>query len=174
MLGKYKYTDSEIKQLLSSITIVVDSREQVNGHVLSWFDKKKIPYIIKKLDTGDYSFFLPKNETFSMHRDIHFDIVIERKGSLDELAGNFASDRDRIENEFTRHKGKMLLVIEDAEYKDIFAENYKSKYAAQSFLGTLHSFSDRYNIGFIFLDKEHTAQFIYFTFYYHLRNLLKG
>lgn len=171
----YKYTETEIKEILSSICIIVDSREQKNNYIIKWFEEKKIPYINKKLDSGDYSFYVPKNEKLSIHRDIYFDneICIERKGSLDELAGNFTNDRNRIENEFIRHQGKMILLIEDCLYEDIYNQNYKSKYAPQSFIATLHSFSDRYNIPFNFISKEYAARFIYFTFYYFLRNKIK-
>lgn len=57
----YKYTDSELKALLSSMIVLVDTREQINEHVTAYFDKKKIAYTSMKLDTGDYSAMLPKN-----------------------------------------------------------------------------------------------------------------
>jgi ERCC4-type nuclease len=175
MLEKYKYTDTEIKQILSSINILVDSREQQNIHILKYFDDKKIPYIVKKLDFGDYSCCINAIPELSIPRSLFFDrqICIERKNSIDELVGNFADDRDRIESEFLRHKGKMQLVIEDSSYKDIYEGNYQSKYATKSLLATMHTFSQRYDIPFIFLDKEYTARYIYYTFYYYLRNLIK-
>lgn len=175
MLEKYKYTDTEIKQILSSITILVDSREQQNQHLLKYWDDKKIPYIVKKLDFGDYSFCLKAIPELSIPRSLFFTdhICIERKNSIDELVNNFAQDRDRIENEFLKHKGRMQLVIENSSYKDACEGNYQSKYAVKSFLGTLHSFQTKYSIDFIFLDKEVTAKYIYYLFYYYLRNILK-
>jgi hypothetical protein len=126
------------------------------------------------MDFGDYSFFIPANEKLSIPRDYYYtnNICIERKGSLDELVGNFSEDRDRIEDEFLRHRGKMFLLIEGSSYKDIYEGNYRSKYSSKSLVGTLHSFSDRYNVPYIFIDKEYSARYIYFTFYYYLRNQL--
>lgn len=173
--GKYKYTDAELKKLLKSITILVDSREQKNEHILQWFDEHKIKYEIKKLDWGDYSFYLPQNDEFSISRSTYYTekISIERKASCDELIGNFANDRDRIEDEFLRHKGKMILAIEDGTYNDIRNGKYQSKYNSKSAVGTLHSFFSRYEVPFIFLKKEDMGCFIYCTFYYYLREQIK-
>lgn len=52
-LALYQYTDKEIKDLLSTLTVLVDTREQMNQHVIQYFDSKKIPYKVKKNDTAD-------------------------------------------------------------------------------------------------------------------------
>lgn len=44
MLGKYKYTEAEEKELLSSIVILVDTKEKVNNHITDYFDAHGIPY----------------------------------------------------------------------------------------------------------------------------------
>lgn len=175
MVNNYKYSDTEIKKILSSMIILHDSREQKNNHILTWYDTKKISHKEQKLEFGDYSVYIPANPDFSIQRDIYFDkeICIERKGSLDELIGNFANDRNRIEDEFLRCTGKMYLVIENSSYKDIYEGNYQSKYASKSAVGTLHSFSERYNIPFIFIDKEYTAKYIFCCLYYYLRERIK-
>lgn len=174
MNNNYKYTESEQKKILSSVTILVDSREQKNQHILSWYDAKKIPYKEYKLDCGDYSFYVPANPELSIHRDTYYDkqVCIERKGTLDELIGNF-SERTRIEDEFLRHKGNMTLLIENSSYKDMYEGNYQSKYNSKSAIGTLHSFSLRYNVPFVFLDASYSAKFIFCHFYYYLKNKLK-
>ncbi len=175
MIDFYRYTDKELQTLLKSIVIITDSREQDNSHITKWFDEKKIPYVTQKIDSGDYSFYLPANRDLGINRDLYFTdkIVLERKGSLEEVSGNFTNDRLRIESEFIRHKGKMILLIEDADYSDIIKHNYRTEYKPESFLATLHSFSERYDIPFTFMkDKKCSGQFIYFTFYYWLRNYL--
>lgn len=175
MISFYKYTDKEIRTLLKSIIIVVDSREQKNSHILEWLDQKKIPYVTQKMEFGDYSFYIPANPEMGIARDLYFtdEITIERKASLEEVSGNFTNDRLRIESEFIRHKGKMTMLIEGAEYVDIVSHNYKTEYKPISFLATLHSFSERYDIPFTFMkDNKCSGQFIYFTFYYYLRNYL--
>lgn len=175
MLGKYKYTDAELKKLLKSMVILTDTRERQNSHVLSWFDENKIKYESQKLEYGDYSFYLPQNDELSIPRNTYFPdkICIERKNSCDELIGNFANDRNRIEDEMLRHKGSMILVVEDGSYNDIRNGKYNSKYSSKSAVGTVHSFWQRYNVPFVFLKKEDMGCFIYCTFYYFLREQLK-
>lgn len=175
MIDFYRFTDKEVRTLLKSIVIITDTREQENSHILRWFDEKKILYSTQKMEYGDYSFYLPANPELGIVRDLYFTdkVSIERKASLEELSGNFTNDRTRIESEFIRHKGNMTLLIEDAEYTDIINHNYKTEYKPVSFLATLHSFSERYDIPFAFMkDNKCSAQFIYFTFYYWLRNYL--
>lgn len=175
MIDFYRYTDKELQTLLKSLTIIIDTREQDADHIIKWFSEKKIPHITQKIESGDYSFFIPAAPELGIARDLYFTdkIAIERKGDLVELSGNFTNDRLRIETEFIRKKGKMLLLIENAEYTDIIKHNYRTEYKPESFLATLHSFSERYDIPFTFMkDKKCSGQFIYYTFYYFLRNFL--
>lgn len=175
MVDFYRYTDKELQILLKSLTVIIDSREQNAVHIEKWFSEKKIQYVTQKIEFGDYSFFLPATPELGIVRDLYFTdkISIERKGDLVELSGNFTNDRLRIESEFIRKKCKMLLLIEDAEYTDIIKHNYRTEYKPESFLATLHSFSERYDIPFYFMkDKKCSGQFIYYTFFYWLRNFL--
>jgi len=160
MINLYRYTDKEINQLLKSMTIIIDSNEQVYNHISDWFDKKKVPYVIKKL---------------GITRDTYFDksISIERKRNLDEISSNFGDGRTQFENEFIRATGKIYLLIENAVYEDIINKNYNTKITPQSFIGSLHAFADRYNFLINFMkDNKYSAQFIYYIFYYHLRGYL--
>ena len=130
MVQLFKYKDSEIEEILKSIVILIDTREQENSHIKDYFDKKKISYKVQKLDCGDYSFYIPKNEELGISRELFFnDIVcIERKGSLEELSGNFTKDRARIEEELSRKRGRLYLMIEGATYEDILKHNFNTKY----------------------------------------------
>ena len=118
MINFYRYTYKELKTLLDSLTMVVDTREQKNELILKYFDDKKIPYIVKKLDFGDYSCFIPKYPELGISRDLYFDCVIEKKNSLEEISGNLTTDRTRLENEFIRGKdSRFILMIEKKENK---------------------------------------------------------
>src|SRR5574344_863812 len=103
-----KLKDASIDKLVKQMTIIVDSREQENKHILSFFDQKKIPYIVRKLNQGDYSAFLSANPELGLPFDISLEgvIAIERKGAsgsgLSEIAGNFTAGRQAFENEFIR------------------------------------------------------------------------
>jgi ERCC4-type nuclease len=59
---KYSFTDKEIKELLSGLVILIDTREQGNSHILKYLESHKITHKKRKLDYGDYSAYLPKNE----------------------------------------------------------------------------------------------------------------
>jgi len=171
-LTDIKLTDKQIKELLKTAIVLVDTREQENTHIIEWFEKKKKPYKIKKLDYGDYGMLLPKSELIPF--DIQLPFAIERKGSLNELSGNFAQDRTRLENEFIRAKGKMALIIENASIDDILEENYRTKLGSTAFIASLLSFYSKYDVLYTFCEKCHTASIMYAILYYKMRNKLKG
>ena len=163
-------TEKEINERLKELTIVVDTREQVNQHITSYFDSKKIPYITRKLDTGDYSAMIG---SCTLEREL----VIEKKNGLDELAGNFTADRQRFEDEFIRAKAedlKVFLLVENASWDDILLHNYRSKLDPKSLMASLLSWQVRYNITVNFCNANNTGQIIYMTLYYAAREALKN
>ena len=175
MLKQYRYTDKELNELLKSMTILVDAREQKNTHLTDYWDIKKIPYIVKKLDFADYTFMVPANPELGIIRDLYFnDIVsVERKNSLEEISSNFTTTRLAFESEFIRSKGKVHLMIENGTYEDIVNHNYKTDYKPVSFIASLHSFVDRYDLRLKFMkDNKYSGYYIYMTFKYALRNYL--
>ncbi|MDR7856102.1 ERCC4 domain-containing protein [Tissierella sp.] len=175
MIQMYKYTDKEIDVLLKSMVILVDTREQVNQHLTQYWDSKKFPYIVKKLDFADYTCMIPSNPELGIIKDLYFnDIVsVERKNSLEEISSCFTTTRTAFEGEFIRSKGNVHLLIEKASYEDVINHNYKTEYKPVSFLASLHSFSDRYNIPITYMkDNKYSGYFIYMTFKYAVRNYL--
>ena len=170
------YTDKEEKEILKSMVILVDTREQANSHILKFFDRKSIGYKSKKLDYGDYSFMLPANSDLGIIKPIYFDdeIVIERKGSLTELSGNLTKDRERFEKELIR-KGdaKFHLMVEDGSWEKIQAGIYNTEYKPVSFYATLNAYIARYHISIDFVTKDFSGPFINGLFHYHLRECLK-
>ena len=176
MLDKFKYTDKEINELISSMVILVDSREQKNSHILESFDKNKIAYKKKALDYGDYSFEIPANEQLSIPRSLSFasKIVVERKASLEEISGNLTNGRDRFEKELCLAPKKKVLLIENASYEDVAKGNYNTQYNKKSFLGSLHSFWFKYDIPIMFMpDNSYSALFIKKYFEYYLKNYIR-
>ena len=133
-----------------------------------WLEKNKIPTITRKLDTGDYSCQLG---------DISFerDICVERKHNLDEICGNFTVERERFEREFMRARAygtKVVLIIENASWSDIFIGNYRSKLSSKSLVGSLLSWMVRFNITVLFCKPEESARIIYGIFYYYAKEKL--
>ena len=94
-LLNYQFTDKELKNILSQLHIVVDTREKRNEHILTYFQQKKIPFRIETKKTGDYSALIPKFEEFGIFRDIYLPGSIERKNSVNELVESI-KDRTRI------------------------------------------------------------------------------
>jgi len=170
-----KYTDKQIKQIINSIVILIDTRERVNSHIKMWLKSNKIGYMEYKLDYGDYSFMILKNESLGILDNIYFndEISIERKANAEEISGNFTQGRERFKREFERSNGVLRLLIEDSNYSNICDGKYKTDFPKESFVGSLHSFQEQYNCPFFFTDKEHSGKYIYNTFYYYLRNKLK-
>ena len=163
---------------MRSIVVLVDTREHAgkNDHILNYFDNKKINWERRKLPFADYSFKIPKNEELGINRDLYFDklICIERKNSLDEIAGNITKDRERLKREFTLAPSKKILLIENANFNDLIYGNYMSHYDPKSFSATLFSFWHEFDLPVIFIpDKKLTGWFILMYFTYYLRDMIK-
>lgn len=162
------WTDRELAEELKKLTVICDTREQRGEHVIAHLDAHKVPHIVRKIDTGDYSAQIG-DETFERR------VAVERKHGLDELCGNLTSDRDRFEREFIRAKAygtKIYLVIEDASWDDIYLHNYRSKIPPKSLLGSLLSWQTRFNVTIIFCKRENAPQLIYGLLYYSIREFL--
>ena len=41
---RYHFTETEIKHLLGSMVVLIDTRENENGHITEYLSKKKIPW----------------------------------------------------------------------------------------------------------------------------------
>lgn len=176
MISCYKYTDKEIDELVNSMVILVDTREKNADHITDAFDKAKIAYKKKALDYGDYSFLLPANDKLSIPRDLLFsnEVVVERKGSLEEISGNLTNGRDRFEKELCLAPKTKVLLIENANYSDVATGNYQTQYNKKSFLASLHSFWFKYNAPIMFMpDNRYSALFIKKYFEYYLKNYLR-
>lgn len=157
-----------MEELISSIVILIDTREKVNSHITDYFDRKGIPYKKKALDYGDYGFMIESCPELGFSINTHFsdEICIERKNSVSELAGNIANatkDDDRIFKEFNRmiNIEKNYLLIENDSIEDIFTENYKSKLNPTSFFRTLLTWQNRNNMHIYFVKREYMGRMIY-------------
>ncbi len=163
-------------EIVSSMVILVDTREKVNDHITEMFEKNGIHFKKKSLPYGDYSFMIPKNEALSIPRDLYFynRICVERKANLEEISGNLTNSRDRLEKELALAPRHKVLLIENAAYSDVATGNYDTQYNKKSFLASLHSFWFKYNIPFVFMpDNKFSALFIKKYFEYYLKNFLR-
>jgi len=190
----------DIDSCLKSMTVLVDSRERPTGEKSKRrYEQFKCSWRTATLDYGDYTynFALPDGSKLfpNLNDRIQPHVVVERKMNLDELAGNFCERlkdspdakaynqtnktkiRNRFEFEFVKAKqnnAKVYLLVEDATYENMYAGRYRSRLNAKSFVGSLWSFSSRYNITPVFCKSETSGKIIHDILYYELRKRLES
>lgn len=175
-IKQYKFSDADVKKLIKQIVVLVDTREKKNSHITDYFIKHGIAYEPTTLSYGDYSFMLPAaaaGENIYFHQDI----VVERKGSLEELSGNLAQERERFEREFLKagnDGAKLYLMIEDVGgYTSIISHKYNTQLAPAAYMASLKAWEARFNCNVQFIDKQYSGYYIMSTFQYYAREMLK-
>ena len=168
---------------LKNVTVLVDTREQKNEHILACLDSLGVRHESRKLDFADYSFLI-------QGRDFSLSCVVERKGSVNELYGNLTSDRDRIEKEFRAGSSlarEFILLVEGCgdmeelrQYTvpvwEMKANGRKVANIGELCYSTLRSWQcgDRYHFRTIFSSgKKDSAVRILEEFYWYWRNYKK-
>lgn len=168
--------DKELKAAIKTMTIIVDTREQQNQHILDYFTAKKIPYVERALDYGDYSCQIELNPEFYHDANpakpkvvsLEKYIVIERKHSIDEIAGNMKDDKDgdakdktRFEREMMRSKAdgcKIVLMLENFSFDRVLkgnvAGNYRSQMLPHVIATRINTFVARYGLHLITLNDK--------------------
>lgn len=163
----------QIDDAMKSMRILVDTREKKNQHITKALEGRKCPFKPRKLDYGDYTC---EYDTEAEKGVVFADrVVVERKANLDELAGNITKGRDRFAREFQRAKdagAKIYLMIESGSYDDIKNHRYRSMLPPNSFLNTLFSWQQKYNITISFVSKQFAGDYIYATLFMALRDYL--
>ncbi len=152
---------TEIKDVLKTFTILVDSREQPNERALKRYKSFRCDWKRLKLDYGDYSAQL----TLPDRGETSFEnlFVIERKMSIDELCQCYTHDRDRFVREFERADrdgAKIYLLIEDATWEKFYAGKYRSRMQPQSLVGSVLAWLSRYKCQLIFCRQETSGKLI--------------
>lgn len=158
------YTTGEYKELLKHLRIVATTNEQVNDHILKWFDSKNIPYISRALKTGDYCCRIDACPELGFAVDTYFtdELFIERKNSLSELAGSINNEAFHYELKRARNlQHKYLLVEQPNGWQGILLHDYTNKYNEKSFWSTLHTFEVEYDLKIKFVPKENMGLTIY-------------
>jgi len=167
--------EKEIKELIDTIIVYVDSREKLPNHITECFDKYNINWEVKKLNSGDYSAILPKNDKYNTPEiDLREELCVERKMSCSEIIQNLTRHKERFYKEFERSSAEIPILIEDS-FKNAATGKYKSTVTPNQFLGALFSFCRKNKTYFYFMeDKNYSALWIYDLFKYEIRNRLKN
>ena len=152
---KYRYTEAERKKLLENLVVQVDSREQENKHITDFFTAKKIKFEKKSLESGDYSFYITECPELGINHEWWCDnLFIERKASLDELAGNLKEERFFNEVKRTLNIKQKFLIIESCSWEDIINHKYMSQYSEKAFYSQLIKLMTKYDIKIIFTKRS--------------------
>lgn len=176
-MKQYRFSVEDIKQLLKSMIVLVDSREKKNSHILDYFTKNGIAYQVTTLAYGDYSFMIPAAATGTVDIYFHQNIMIERKASLEELSGNLTRERERFEKEFLKAGNdgcKVYLMVENSGgYSDVISHKYKTDFSPAAFMASLKTWESRFGCNVQFIDKQYAGYYIISTFQYYAREVLK-
>lgn len=182
-MHRRKFTSDEVKLLIDNIVVLLDTREQKYQHITDNFESLDVRWRREKIDQGDYSACIESNAATKAligDRDWYFDkeVVIERKASIDELAGNFKEpDRTRLATEMITLKAnniKLYFFVEDPKFDlNIRKGNYRSEYKPKALYESIKSFEARYNFQIRPVDKALIGSEIYHTLKNFVRESLK-
>lgn len=139
--------DLEIDEILESMVITVDNREQPCPRYHKRVGQFKHSFERTTLSYGDYScrYTLPGG----LECDFAANVVIERKMNLEELCMCFGTQRKRFIAEFERAKEKgckIYLLVEKATWKDLIEGHYDSKYNPAALFASIIAWIPRYNM----------------------------
>lgn len=132
--------------------IIVDTREKGHKSILKYFDEHNIDYITSKLDYGDYMIYKDNS------------VVIDRKDSLLELAGNLCHtlEHQRINREIARAKEDgckdFIFLIAESKIKSVEdIKNWSSphtKVKGETLLKIMTTMKQRYGCRFIICPRK--------------------
>lgn len=140
------------------MTIICDSREKKNQHILKFFEENGIEYKIQKMNVADYQ--IEGNDG----------LVIDRKQNLEEVATNLMNrnDKSRFWREVRRaneNGTKMIVLCEHSRniksIQDVSSWHSKfSPVSGRSLMNEIYRVHISYGIEFIFCDKRNTGRMI--------------
>lgn len=142
----------EIENTLKTFRVIADTREQRTPRSEERFASIGSAIERATLNYCDYcaNITLPNGvPIYDISTTIKPVCAIERKMSLDELAGCFTRDRDRFEKELSRaseNNSIVYLLIENASWEAIEKHRYRSRFNPNAFTASLVAWIARYNI----------------------------
>ena len=151
----------DVESSLKNMVILADTREHPNAAYRKRIKQMGVPVESVALSYGDYSCrtVLPDGTEYTMANKV----AVERKMSVDEVCANFGKNRKRFIAEFERAKAdgaRMYLLIEDANWTDIYGGKYRSRYTPNSLDASIFAWIPRYNTVPIFCKPDETGKII--------------
>lgn len=169
----------EIKKILDTFQIIVDTREQPTNRALNRYDSFGAPWRRQTLNYGDYTYDVTLLNGEQLHRPdqrANPHCYVERKQNLDELAMCFTRGRDRFRREFERaseHSAKGYLLVENASWELLIKGQYRSRIKPKAFLASICAWQVRYNLTVIFCDMDTSGTLIREILYRDLKERLE-
>lgn len=186
LLPEYEF---DLVLLQDRVTVLVDTREQRNLHILQELNFLGVKFEAVALKYGDYSFFYINDD--GEIEDFRNKCVIERKRNLEEISANFSHGRLKFYTEFQKAKNagaKITLIVEDEEAKskmklrkeldkdpssDLefkYNKTWRTDFCGNSMIGSFKAFKERYNLNLIFCNKKETADKMLAVFFNAINN----
>lgn len=169
----------EQQEVLQSIEILVDTREQPTRRAMKRYERFKCPHRRCTLSYGDYAYnaTLPDGkQIYDVTETISPACVIERKMSLDELAACFCKGRERFVKEFERAResnARVFMIVENANWENLLNGKYRTKMNVNAFVASLVAFMVRYNMNLLFCKEETSGDLIKEILYRDLKERLE-
>ena len=107
-------THFEEMQVLDSMEILVDTREQSTPKAVQRYNSFGVPYTKTTLAYGDYAAnftLLDGRKLYDISKTVNPLCIVERKMNLDELAQCFTYSRERFEREFQKAKDNNSSIL---------------------------------------------------------------
>ena len=155
MIAIPKLNPVEAEECLRNMIFCVDSREQPTQALEKRLEYLQ-PNVRETVNSGDYTAktLLPNGEWY------YLPVVIERKMSATEIAGNFCHERERFIAEFNRARDagtKLYILVEQTSWESIYAGAYRSQMKPQSLVASLLTWSARYNCPVMLCERADTG-----------------
>lgn len=171
---------------VKSLTVLCDTRERENTHIISALDAMGVQHEARKLDVGDYSFCVSG-------KDFSTSFAIERKSGADEIYTNIMErtakgEMNRLEKELCAAKQtlvQMYMIVEGVagwdELKSYTVPKWQMETCPQRKLAEIGKpcynrlrawqAGNRYGVSVEFVaDKNKTAERIVELCYYYYHN----
>ena len=169
----------EIQEILQSFRIVADTREQATPKAVERYESFGVPVQRATLSYGDYcgNITLPSgSDLYDISKTISAKCVIERKMSIDELAGCFGRGRKRFEREFQRAKDAgavVYLLVEGASFEAIINKRYRSRFNPNALLASLTAWMVRHDLRILFCKPNTSGRVIKEVLYRDIKERLE-
>ena len=168
----------EIDEALKTFSVICDTREQDTPKARKRFKALGVPVERATMSYGDYcgNVILDGKPLHITSSKVSAPAVIERKMSLDELAGNFGRDRKRFQREFERARdagARVYLLVENASWEAILNHRYKSRLHPNAFMASLVAWAVRYGAVPVFCKEASSGRVIKEILYRDMKERLE-